>query len=74
MTAMAKVRYFQLKVNYSKRDRLGEVIAQKDKCLRCHGHKIVEETKSLDVVILPGCSNGKKIKFSGESDQIVSFN
>lgn len=48
----------------------GEVIAQKDKCSACRGEKIIEETKHLDVVILPGCSNGKKIKFRGENDQL----
>jgi len=48
----------------------GEIIAHKDKCPMCHGEKIVEENKVLDVVILPGCSNGKKIKFRGENDQL----
>jgi DnaJ-class molecular chaperone len=40
----------------------------------CTGNKIIEENKTLDVVILPGCSNGKKIKFRGENDQLVSLN
>ena len=50
---------------------IGEIIAHKDKCSACHGNKIIEENKTLDVVILPGCSNGKKIKFRGENDQLV---
>jgi len=52
---------------------LGEIIANKDKCNSCHGHKIISDNKSLEVVILPGCSNGKKIKFRGENDQLVSI-
>jgi DnaJ-class molecular chaperone len=51
--------------------RLGEVVAQRDKCSRCLGSKITDESRSLDVVILPGCPNGKKIKFRGENDQLV---
>lgn len=37
----------------------------------CQGNKIIEENKTLDVVILPGYSNGKKIKFRGENNQLV---
>jgi DnaJ family protein A protein 2 len=50
---------------------IGEIIASKDKCNMCTGNKIIEENKTLDVVILPGCSNGKKMKFRGENDQLV---
>ena len=50
---------------------IGEVVAHKDKCPRCHGNQIVEEKKSLDVVILPGYIDGKKIKFREENDQLV---
>jgi DnaJ family protein A protein 2 len=50
---------------------IGEIIAHKDKCTMCHGDKISEEKKSLDVVILPGYSTGKKLKFRGENDQLV---
>ena len=53
---------------------IGEIIAHKDKCNMCHGNKIIEENKTLDVVILPGYSNGKKIKFRGENDQLVRRN
>lgn len=61
---------FQQPVQCRDCDGEGEVIAHKDKCSACHGGKIVEESKTLDVVILPGCSNGKKIKFRGENDQL----
>jgi DnaJ-class molecular chaperone len=50
---------------------IGEIIAQKDKCNLCQGDKIIEEKKTLDVVILPGYSHGKKIKFRGENNQLV---
>jgi DnaJ-class molecular chaperone len=53
---------------------VGEIIAHKDKCNMCQGNKIIEENKTLDVVILPGYSNGKKIKFRGENDQLVRRN
>ena len=53
---------------------IGEIIAHKDKCNTCVGNKVIEENKTLEVVILPGCSNGKKIKFRGENDQLVSIN
>ncbi|CAF1612865.1 unnamed protein product [Rotaria magnacalcarata] len=61
---------FQQPIQCRECDGEGEVIAHKDKCHLCHGNKIIEETKSLDVVILPGFSNGKKIKFRGENDQL----
>ena len=50
---------------------IGEIIAHKDKCHKCQGNKIIEETKNLEVVILPGYSAGKKIKFREENDRLV---
>lgn len=70
MTRMGPLT-FQQPVQCRDCDGEGEVIAQRDKCTQCGGNKISEETKTLDVVILPGCSNGKKIKFRGENDQLV---
>lgn len=52
---------------------IGEIIAHKDKCHSCHGNQMTEEKKTLEVVILPGYSSGKKIKFRGENDQLVRF-
>lgn len=51
--------------------RIGEIIAHKDKCPKCQGNKIIDEQKNLEVVILPGYSTGKKIKFREENDQLV---
>ncbi|CAF1286441.1 unnamed protein product [Adineta ricciae] len=69
MTRMGPLT-FQQPVQCRECDGEGEVIAHKDKCSMCQGNKIAEENKVLDVVILPGCSNGKKIKFRGENDQL----
>ncbi|CAF1277552.1 unnamed protein product [Adineta steineri] len=69
MTRMGPLT-FQQPVQCRECDGEGEIIANKDKCHACHGNKIIEETKNLDVVILPGCANGKKIKFRGENDQL----
>jgi len=69
MTRMGPLT-FQQPVQCRDCDGDGEIIANKDKCNSCHGHKIISDNKSLEVVILPGCSNGKKIKFRGENDQL----
>ncbi|CAF0889577.1 unnamed protein product [Rotaria sordida] len=61
---------FQQPIQCRECDGEGQIIAHKDKCHLCHGNQIVEEKKCLDVVILPGYSNGKKIKFRGENDQL----
>lgn len=69
MTRMGPLT-FQQPVQCRECDGEGEIIANKDKCNSCHGNKIINDNKTLDVVILPGCSNGKKIKFRGENDQL----
>ncbi|CAF2946274.1 unnamed protein product [Rotaria sp. Silwood2] len=61
---------FQQPIQCRECDGEGEIIAHKDKCHLCHGDQIVEEEKNLDVVILPGYSNGKKIKFRAENNQL----
>jgi len=48
----------------------GEIRPARDMCTKCHGKKVVEEQKTLDVVILPGFTHGKKIKFKSEYDQM----
>jgi len=47
----------------------GEVVAEGKRCADCHGKKTVKETKILNVEIDKGVKEGKKISFSGESDQ-----
>jgi DnaJ family protein A protein 2 len=47
----------------------GEVIREKDRCVKCHGSKICQEKKVLDVHIDKGMKAGQKIVFAGEGDQ-----
>jgi len=47
----------------------GEVIREKDRCVKCHGSKITQEKKVLEVYIDRGMRHGQKIVFSGEGDQ-----
>jgi len=47
----------------------GEVIRDKDRCVKCHGSKICQEKKVLDVHIDKGMKAGQKIVFAGEGDQ-----
>jgi hypothetical protein len=52
---------------------LGKIISEKDRCSMCHGKKVVNETKILDVHIDKGMREGQKIYFRGEGDQQVSM-
>ena len=47
------------------------MIAEKDKCKECLGKKVTQETKILEVHVDKGMSNGQKIPFRGEGDQMV---
>jgi len=47
----------------------GQVIRDKDRCTKCHGSKICQEKKVLDVHIDKGMKAGQKIVFAGEGDQ-----
>ncbi|KAJ3292061.1 Type I HSP40 co-chaperone [Borealophlyctis nickersoniae] len=47
----------------------GEVIREKDRCKQCHGKKVNQERKILEVHIDKGMQDGQKITFSGEGDQ-----
>ena len=67
---MVKVMKIFISIGFHK-EILGEIIAHKDKCQKCQGNKIIEEQKNLEVVILPGYSHGKKIKFREENDRLV---
>ena len=48
----------------------GTKIAEKDKCKTCKGEKAIQQTKSLEVHIDKGVSDGKRYTFAGESDEI----
>ena len=47
----------------------GQVISEKDKCPQCHGQKVVQEKKVLEVHIDKGMVNNQKIVFQGEADE-----
>ena len=48
----------------------GKSINEKDKCKSCKGTKVFKDRKVLEVNIEKGMSNGQKIKFSGEADEV----
>ncbi|RIB06946.1 Ydj1 type I HSP40 co-chaperone [Gigaspora rosea] len=47
----------------------GEIIKEKDRCKACHGKKVINERKVLEVYIEKGMKNGQEIPFYGEADQ-----
>jgi DnaJ-class molecular chaperone len=47
----------------------GQVISEKDKCPGCHGQKVCQEKKVLEVHIEKGMVNNQKITFQGEADE-----
>ncbi|KAK9448445.1 uncharacterized protein V1518DRAFT_418986 [Limtongia smithiae] len=47
----------------------GEIVNNKDKCKKCHGDRVVSESKILEVYVPPGSKEGDKIVFKGEADQ-----
>jgi len=47
----------------------GEVIDPKNRCKKCLGKKVSEETKILEVRVNKGMMDGQKITFRGEGDQ-----
>ncbi|KAH3675778.1 hypothetical protein WICPIJ_009231 [Wickerhamomyces pijperi] len=47
----------------------GKSYREKDNCKKCHGKKIIEETKILEFVIEKGSKFGDRVVLKGESDQ-----
>ncbi|XP_063529783.1 dnaJ homolog subfamily A member 2-like [Cydia strobilella] len=47
----------------------GETINEKDKCPKCKGKKVLNETKILEVHVDKGMRENQKIYFRGEGDQ-----
>jgi len=47
----------------------GEIIDAKNRCKKCLGKKVVEESKILEVHVNKGMMDGEKITFRGEGDQ-----
>lgn len=48
----------------------GKVMKEEDKCRTCKGKKTYKDRKILEVAIDKGMSNGQKIRFGGEADEI----
>jgi len=59
----------QIRTQCSACDGRGEVVADGKRCDGCKGKKTIKESKILTVEIDKGVREGKKIIFSGESDQ-----
>eukprot|EP01128_Nolandella_sp_AFSM9_P010981 TRINITY_DN76_c0_g1_i1.p1 TRINITY_DN76_c0_g1~~TRINITY_DN76_c0_g1_i1.p1 ORF type:complete len:470 (-),score=118.14 TRINITY_DN76_c0_g1_i1:162-1571(-) len=51
----------------------GEIVTPGDRCLECHGAKLVESKKILKVEIDKGTKEDKKIVFRGESDEAPGY-
>ncbi|CUM64793.1 uncharacterized protein PRCAT00002405001 [Priceomyces carsonii] len=56
-------------VKCEKCDASGVIYRPKDKCKKCKGKKVVEETKILEFEILKGSKSNESIILKGESDQ-----
>jgi len=51
---------------------VGEMINEKDRCKVCHGKKVTQESKNIEIHIDPGMRDGHKITLHGQGDQMVS--
>lgn len=49
----------------------GTVIPEKDRCKKCEGNKIIQETKDIEVHVDKGMSHGQKVVIRGEGDEEV---
>ncbi|KAK9455198.1 hypothetical protein V1511DRAFT_499743 [Dipodascopsis uninucleata] len=47
----------------------GEILKEKDKCKKCKGNRVIEQSKILEIYIAPGSKNGDRIILEGEADQ-----
>jgi DnaJ family protein A protein 2 len=50
-------------------DGQGDIMSAADRCKECHGKKVTNERKVLEVNIYPGMKAGQKVVFQGEGDQ-----
>ncbi|MCH0628803.1 J domain-containing protein [Kocuria palustris] len=56
-------------VKCKKCDGEGKLVRSKDKCKRCEGAKVVEETKIMEFEIAAGSKDGEKIIFDQQLDE-----
>ncbi|GJQ12689.1 hypothetical protein GpartN1_g4480.t1 [Galdieria partita] len=59
----------QIQTTCSECSGTGEIIRDSDKCSKCHGKKVINEKKILEVYVEPGMESGQKIIISGEADE-----
>ena len=50
----------------------GRTIDRDKLCKKCHGQKVMETRKKLEITVAHGSANGEVIRFIGEGNQIVS--
>ena len=48
----------------------GERMNEADRCVVCHGKKVTQQTKLLEVHVEKGMKDEQKIPFHGEGDQM----
>lgn len=51
----------------------GTIVADRDKCPRCQGGRVIQASRPLSVTILPGMKHGEQIPFPGEGDEDPSI-
>jgi len=51
---------------------VGEMINEKDRCKKCRGKKVTQESKDIEIHVDPGMKDGQKITLHGQGDQMVS--
>jgi DnaJ family protein A protein 2 len=61
----------QMQRNCSSCNGQGSIINDINQCKYCYGKKILQEYKTLEIVIAHGSENGEVIKYSGQANQIV---
>eukprot|EP01089_Gocevia_fonbrunei_P022326 TRINITY_DN899_c0_g1_i1.p1 TRINITY_DN899_c0_g1~~TRINITY_DN899_c0_g1_i1.p1 ORF type:complete len:451 (+),score=103.52 TRINITY_DN899_c0_g1_i1:128-1354(+) len=48
----------------------GEIIKEEERCTKCHGQKVTQDKKTLELYIDKGMRDSEQIKFIGEGDQV----
>lgn len=48
----------------------GTTVSARDRCTKCNGERVVQEKRTIDVHIDKGMTNGEKIRFAEEGDQM----
>lgn len=51
---------------------IGTVIPEKDRCKKCEGNKIIQESKDIQVHVDKGMAHGTKVTINGQGDEEVS--